>query len=114
MANKKVDAFAMYAKKETYTAAIKALGGAEIEYRKPTMSENDKFRKMMVSGVDDHGRPIMDADKFYDVKYAKVSAMLVNPKKTVAELQALSGDASEAINEIIALAGDEDEAEGNV
>ena len=95
MANKKnnnSNPFAMF-EFGTHKAVIEALNGAEIEYRKLTMEENDTFQKLLVKGFDDDGKPELDVNKYTDVKYEKVSAGMVSPKMTPAELKALPSEA---------------------
>ena len=118
MASKvKVNPFKMF-EAPTKVANIEALDGAEVEYRELTMAEDDRFQKMMIKNIDNDGNPVINTDKYLDVKYEKVATALVNPKMTVAELKALPKSASGAISEILALInggdeGDEDEGKGN-
>lgn len=102
--------FAIY-QVATKKAVIKALNGAEIEYRELTMDEEDNFQASVVKGLDENGKPQLDMDRFREVKYEKVAAGLVNPVMTVKELKALSKSAGAAIAEILKLVSVNDEVE---
>ncbi len=114
--SKKVDAFALFTT-EPKTAVIKALGDVEITYRELSMLENDKFAERMVKGYggEDGLTPQMDYKEATKIKYEKVSAMLLDPKKTVEELEAMGSSAQAAFTEILALGGEKDmvDEEGN-
>jgi len=114
-AKKNKNPFDMYNKEmEPKTAIIKALGDAEITYKKLPMGEEDALKLSMIEGYDDKGKPILDKEGYVDMKYKKVSLALVEPKMSVEELKALPESASAAIDEIMELITDEkDETEGN-
>ena len=99
----------------TQLAKIKALGDAEIEYRELTLAENDAFTKKMIKDdLDADGKPQFDMDMATEVKYEKVSAMLVKPEMSVEELKALPSSAQSVIEEILDLVNpSEDEETGN-
>ena len=102
---------------EKKKATIKALGDAEITYRDLTLAENDAFTKRIIKKMGaDGGQPEIDFNQASEIKYEKVSVMLLDPVMTVDELKNLHGStALEALNEILALLepeGDDDE-EGN-
>jgi len=100
----------------TQKANIKALNGAEIEYRELTLSENDAFTKRMIKDeMGEDGKPQFDIDEASAIKYEKVSAMLVKPEMSVEELKALPASAGAVIEEILGLVGEGDETdeEGN-
>ena len=104
-------------KPEVKTAHIKALN-ANITYRELTIRELDKFNKSMVESYDAKtNEPKVDMDIALDVKYEKVSAMLVEPEMSVEALKELNGHAQDAIEEIIDLLTPEDtellDEEGN-
>ena len=101
--------------KKTKKAKIKALGGAEIEYRELTLGEEDVILESTLKGYDKDGKPITDIKGAMEVKFKKASYMLVNPKMTVNELKALNGSqARDAIQEIISLVEDDGfDEEGN-
>jgi len=108
--SKKVNPFdAFSVSTETKTAKIESLNGAEITYRELTMGEDDKFRRMMIKGIDKDGSPIMNLDKYEEVKYHKVATMLIEPTMTVEALKNLSTKAEGAIEEILKLVKDNDE-----
>ena len=110
-------AFAKFANHEVKTAFIKALD-AEIQYRELTMQENDEFTKRLIKDFGTDGKNAeIDFEEANEIKYEKVSVMLVEPKMTVEDLKALPASAIEAINEINALGEPLDEktvdAKGN-
>jgi len=97
------------------TANIKALNDAEITYRELTLAESDVFAKRMIKDeLDADGKPQFDMDEATEVKYEKVSAMLIEPEMSVEELKALPSSAQSAIEEILNLLNDDEtDEEGN-
>ena len=99
------------------TANIKALNDSEITYRELTLAESDVFAKRMIKDeLGEDGKPQFDMDEATEVKYEKVSAMLIEPEMSVEELKALPSSAQSAIEEILNLLNDGDDetdAEGN-
>ncbi len=95
-------------KQHTKKVFINALD-ADIEYRDLTLKESDDFNALMVKDYDvETGKPTLDMKAATTVKYQKVSAMLIQPKMSVAELQGLSVDAGDAIAEILSLLTDDE------
>ncbi len=91
--------FEVYVPK-TRTIKVKALGGAEVKVRPLTLEESIAFQREMVKGVGPDGKPILNADKIYDVRLERVAAVLVEPKMTIDDLKKLSAEAMDAIVEI--------------
>ena len=103
---------------EEKKAVIEALGEYEITYRDLTMKESDDFSKRLVKGYGADGKtPELDFDEASKIKYEKIALILIDPKKTVEELEGMGAKAILAINEINALIepelDDEDEPKGN-
>lgn len=111
MSTKKVNPFDIFTGTTEHKAKIKALNDVEVTYRTFTMAESDFFKNMMIKGVDENGNPIMDVDAVSDVKYHKISAMLIYPKMSVEELKALPATSKPAIDELLALVSGDDEEE---
>jgi len=89
-----------------YKANLESMGGAEVEYRKLTASESDYFQSEAMAAVefgeDGNAVPKMDAVSLQlasNIKYEKLSLVLVNPKQTEDELKGLP---SEIINDLVA------------
>jgi len=81
---------------------------ADVVIRNLSNEESDSFTQSYVEGLDSDGKPILDLDKSMDVKYMKVSAILVEPKLTVEELKGMYGG-KEFLNEVLKEAGEADE-----
>jgi hypothetical protein len=98
------NAFAKFANHEVKTATIKALDGAEVQYRELTMAENDAFTKRLIKDFGKDGKEAeIDFNEANEIKYEKVALMLIEPKMTIEDLKALPASAIDAINEINAL-----------
>lgn len=82
---------------------IKAMDGFEVTLRQLSLKEASKIANSMIKSVSKDGIPEMDIEKAGQVKLMKISAALVDPKMTVAQLEALSTDAREALDEIYAI-----------
>ncbi len=116
MAKTAIDPFAIFVNNEVKKAKIEALNGYEITYRELTMHESDAFTTRLIKGVKDDGTADVDFTEANKIKYEKLSLILIDPKKTVEELEAMSASAGAAINEINALVEDkkdEVDDEGN-
>ncbi len=112
---KTFDPFGIFAIEEK-KAVIEALDGYEITYRDLTMKENDEFTKRFVKGYGADGKtPEIDFDEATKIKYEKAALVLIDPVKTVKELEGMGAHALKAINEINALVApdEEDEEKGN-
>ena len=93
----------MFAGATTKKAKIKALNGAEIEYRELTMNEIDEFNEKLIKEYDSDGKPVFDYNQANEIKYVKVAAALIKPEMTIDDLKELSSKALPAITEINAL-----------
>jgi hypothetical protein len=96
---------------EQHTVKIKALGDKEITYRDLTMQESDAFTSKLVTGYDEKGKPKLNYEALNQLKYDKLSLVLVDPKMTVKDLEILSAHALSAINEILELVDGRDDEE---
>ena len=89
---------------------------ADVKLRDLTMAEADAFNARLLKGYTGKGDPEIDMAEATKINYEKVALAMLEPKMTVAQLQALPTSASKAIGEIVkAIDGREDEVdeEGN-
>jgi len=116
MSKTKQNPFAVYMQQPHKKATIKSLDNYEITYRELTAEEADVVNAKLISGIDDNGKPVYDFAKASEVKYEKVSHMLIDPAVTVEELKSLPATkAREIIEEILTLVEEDDgtDDEGN-
>lgn len=85
-------------KVKTYTADIKSLG-AEITYRKLSMTEDDAFTARILKNKD------ASIEVVNEIKYEKIAKMLIDPKVTVKQLKDFETDVDEVIIEILNVVG---------
>ena len=88
-----------------YKAKLESMGGVEVSYRKLTSSESDYFQAIAMSAVDfdveDKPTPKLDKESLQlasNIKYEKLSLVLVEPKQTEDELKGLP---SEIIHDLV-------------
>ncbi len=94
---------AKYGGANVTTHKISALDGAEVQLKSLTIKEIKTIAKDMIKGSDKNGEPIIDYEKAGDSQLKKISLALVEPKMTMAELEALSNSAKDALDEILAI-----------
>ncbi len=100
-AKKVINPFAKFNVAGTRKAYIKSLD-YEIEYRPLTMEDDDEYSlRLVVENAD--GSRSMNYEEATDIKYEKVSKVLVDPPMTVEQLRVLSSDADAVMVEILKL-----------
>ena len=75
--------------------------GATVKLRELTLKQSQEFMDKAVKGVDKDDNPIVDVKAIQEARFGKVSAALVEPAMSVAQLKALGTKAKEAIAEIL-------------
>ena len=106
------DAYAVEERK----VKIEALAGYEVTLIDLPIAEADAFNKRLLKDYTGKGDPVIDLNEATKINYEKVSKCLVEPKMTVAELNALGSRGAKAITEIVkAIDGKDDsvDEEGN-
>ena len=110
----KTNPFDAYIIEET-TVTIEGFG--DIKLKALTMAQTDAFNKRLLKGYTGKGDPEIDMVEATKINYEKIEMAMVEPKMTVAQLQALPSSASKVIGEIVkhidGREDDEVEEEGN-
>lgn len=91
------DAFAVTERK----VVIEALDNYEVTLKDLTIAEADGYNKRLLKDYTGKGDPVIDLEEATKINYEKVAKALIDPKMTVAQLQALGTQGSKAITEIV-------------
>lgn len=109
MSNNPFDLFKSTQTKHT----IAALNGAEVTLRTLSLAENAEVDAILYAGgFNDDGTPIISMENITKAKLARVAKSLLEPKMTIAQLNALSVSSMEAINEITEIINPTKDKEG--
>ena len=106
------DAYAVAERK----VVIKALDNYEVTIKDLSIAEADAFNKRLLKDYTGKGDPIIDLEEATKINKEKVAKCLIEPKMTVAEIDALGTRGAKAIAEIVKEIDGKDEAtdeEGN-
>ena len=99
----KANPFSMFTPSET-VHKVKALNNASITVRDLTQAEKAAIDGIMYSeGFGTDGKPQLSIEAIGKANLMKISKVLVEPKMSVKELEALSVEASSAFTEILEL-----------
>ena len=106
--------FDKFMKHDEHKAYIKSLD-YEITYRKLTMAEDDAFNIRLLEGVSKENQNL-NVKQGSEIKYEKISTMLIDPMVTVDQLKSMDADAGKVIIEILKVIEKDDmiDDEGNL
>lgn len=99
MAKPTANPFAKFLEHKEYKAYIKSLD-YEITYRKLLQSEDDAFNLRLLKGMTKDNQTL-NIEAGSDIKYEKVSMLLLDPVVTVKQLKSMTSDAGDVIVEIL-------------
>ncbi len=82
---------------------LESMGGQEVTLQKLSYGASQKISNASIDGIDSDGNPQINFTEANKAKFKKISAALISPKMTPAQLEALSTDADDVIDELYSI-----------
>ena len=94
---------------KTKTMILETLDGAEVTVRELSQLEGSEIASKIYDVNTATGEQTINMVEYVKAKFARASAMLVEPEMSVEDLQALTGDVVKVVNEIVGIKNEDAE-----